>query len=395
MKRTLSTTRPVTRRVASLLLASFVLAACGGDDDSTATTLAPQPRVTVSSVKGDAASELLGAIYARLLEDAGFRVSRRDPVDMPREQYIAELEAGSIDVLTDWTGDLVVYLYADRDTPPSTSVPDSPATTAAPITIPTTTTVPETVPDTATDDTGTDDTATDHTTADTTADTTAEETTTTLPPDTTIAGPEGLPTTTTLPEPITNGRSTTEQVVAIQAALPVNVVNANAIAGERKDIIACTADAMEANAGFQLVTLTDLASIAPQIRLGATAEWQADTEDGLPAWELFYGGEFAEVVTVTDPAAAAEAGDVDCVVINSLDPAVGTQRMTVLTDDKVMFVGNAAIALVNAELGTPDLLATLDAAASALTTSELNRLVRLVENGGDVVEIANAFVDAL
>ncbi|HAP77205.1 MAG TPA: hypothetical protein DCR14_14115, partial [Acidimicrobiaceae bacterium] len=190
-------------------------------------------------------------------------------------------------------------------------------------------------------------------------------------------------------------RSTTEQVVAIQAALPVNVVNANAIAGERKDIIACTADAMEANAGFQLVTLTDLASIAPQIRLGATAEWQADTEDGLPAWELFYGGEFAEVVTVTDPAAAAEAGDVDCVVINSLDPAVGTQRMTVLTDDKVMFVGNAAIALVNAELGTPDLLATLDAAASALTTSELNRLVRLVENGGDVVEIANAFVDAL
>ncbi|HAP77204.1 MAG TPA: hypothetical protein DCR14_14110, partial [Acidimicrobiaceae bacterium] len=147
-------------------------------------------------MRGDAASELLGAIYARLLEDAGFRVSRRDPVDMPREQYIAELEAGSIDVLTDWTGDVVVYLYADRDTPPSTSVPDSPATTAAPITIPTTTTVPETVPDTATADTATDDT---------TADTTAEETTTTLPPDTTIAGPEGLPTTTTLPEPITNG----------------------------------------------------------------------------------------------------------------------------------------------------------------------------------------------
>ena len=369
MKRTNPATRLLTRCVATLALTSLALAACSNDDTSSTTTLPPQPRITVTSFKDDPASQLLAEVYARLLEDAGFRVTRRDPVDMDLEAAFQAVSDGSIGVIPVWSGDLVHYLYSRTDAPTSTTtpLPDTPASTLAPITIPTTTLPP---------DTTTADTSVDTTTGDTTADTAGDTTTTTTPP--------------------SNGRGVLEQVVAIQTVLDDKVVIDTGMLAENKTVIACLPATFEALADVQLTSLTDLASNAPRIRLGATEEWQNDTDAGLPALLRFYGGEFQDVVTVADPGAAAVAGDADCLAINTLDPAITSERMTILADPLPVFPGNAALALSSAEVGTPDMLAVIDSVASSLTTEQLNKMVRqIVENGADPKVLANIFVDSL
>ena len=378
MKRTNPATRLFTRCVATLALTSLVLAACSDDSSSSTTTLPPQPRITVTSFKDDPASQLLAEIYARLLEDAGFRVSRRDPVDMDLAGAFEAVADGSIGVIPVWSGDLVHYLYSQTDAPTSTTTPEptGPASTLAPVTIPTTT-LP---PDTTTGDT-TEDTTVDTTTGDTGADTTTGDTT------------EDTTTTTTPPS---NGRGVLEQVVAIQTVIGDRAVIDTGMLAENKTVVACLPATFDALADVQLTSLTDLASNAPRIRLGATEEWQNDEAAGMPALLRFYGGEYKDVVTVDDPGAAAVAGDADCLAINSMDPAITSERMTILADPVPVFPGNAALALASVEVGTPDMLAVIDSVASSLTTEQLNKMVRqIVENGADPAVLANIFVDSL
>ena len=378
MKRTNPATRLFTRCVATLALTSLVLAACSDDSSSSTTTLPPQPRITVTSFKDDPASQLLAEIYARLLEDAGFRVSRRDPVDMDLAGAFEAVADGSIGVIPVWSGDLVHYLYSQTDAPTSTTTPEptGPASTLAPVTIPTTT-LP---PDTTTGDT-TEDTTVDTTTGDTGADTTTGDTT------------DDTTTTTTPPS---NGRGVLEQVVAIQTVIGDRAVIDTGMLAENKTVVACLPATFDALADVQLTSLTDLASNAPRIRLGATEEWQNDEAAGMPALLRFYGGEFKDVVTVDDPGAAAVAGDADCLAINSMDPAITSERMTILADPVPVFPGNAALALASVEVGTPDMLAVIDSVASSLTTEQLNKMVRqIVENGADPAVLANIFVDSL
>ena len=356
MKRTNPATRLFTRCVATLALTSLVLAACSDDSSSSTTTLPPQPRITVTSFKDDPASQLLAEIYARLLEDAGFRVSRRDPVDMDLAGAFEAVADGSIGVIPVWSGDLVHYLYSQTDAPTSTTTPEptGPASTLAPVTIPTTTLPPDT----------------------TTGDTTEDTTTTTTPP--------------------SNGRGVLEQVVAIQTVIGDRAVIDTGMLAENKTVVACLPATFDALADVQLTSLTDLASNAPRIRLGATEEWQNDEAAGMPALLRFYGGEFKDVVTVDDPGAAAVAGDADCLAINSMDPAITSERMTILADPVPVFPGNAALALASVEVGTPDMLAVIDSVASSLTTEQLNKMVRqIVENGADPKVLANIFVDSL
>src|SRR5215203_5872234 len=104
MKRTPPPVRLATRALAPFVVAGIVLAACGGDDAAPTSTLAPAPRIVVTSVKDDATSELLATIYARILEDAGFRVARRDPVELDRAGYYEQVQDGTIDLIPEWSG---------------------------------------------------------------------------------------------------------------------------------------------------------------------------------------------------------------------------------------------------------------------------------------------------
>ncbi|MEQ1699846.1 MAG: glycine betaine ABC transporter substrate-binding protein [Ilumatobacteraceae bacterium] len=401
MKRTTNTARLFTRCLGPAALAALALAACS-DDATTTTTLVPlPPRIAVTSVKGDPESQLMAAIYARVLEDNGFRVARKDPIELDRAGYFAAIQDGQFQLIPDHTFDLLDFIYSQpgSEPAPTTSVPSGPATTQAPILITTTTEAPTT---TVADTTG-------DTTADTTGDTTPAGTSTTVIVDTTVADTVAETTpaettttdpnaTTTTEAPIANGRTVAEQVIAINSGAPSPLHVNNGASAEKKSVIACTAEAMDANAGTQFITLTDLASIAPNIRLAGNAAYVADDALGYPALQRYYGGEFKDIVTVEDDAVAEAVtnGDADCFALNSLNPIIGTEGMTILLDDKVMIPSNAVVALVNGDVTTPEAIFALDSISSALTTERLNQMLNeIINNGADPVVVANAFVDTL
>ena len=64
--------------------------------------------------------------HLRVLEDAGYRVSRKDPVELDRAGYLDALAKGTINLVPDWTNDLVGYVYSQPGAPAaSTTVPPS------------------------------------------------------------------------------------------------------------------------------------------------------------------------------------------------------------------------------------------------------------------------------
>lgn len=155
---------------------------------------------------------------------------------------------------------------------------------------------------------------------------------------------------------------------------------------------------MVAHAADQFQSLSDLAALAPDIRLGGSAAFMADALVGYPALEAIYGGDFKDLVTIPDGglAAALDNDEVDCVALNSLDPLITTERLTLLVDGFHMSPGNGVIALLATNVETPDLLTTIDGLVSVLTSERLNQMLNeIVVNGTDPDIVANAFVDSL
>jgi glycine betaine/choline ABC-type transport system substrate-binding protein len=367
MKRTTTPARRLRRATASLTLAGIALAACGGSSDgaSTSTVSSVAPKIVVTSVKGDKESQLFAAIYARVLEDAGYRVSRKDPVELDRAGYLAALAKGEINLVPDWTDDLIAYVYSLPGAPAAstTVVPSEPATTQAPVTVPASST------------------------------TVAGATTTTSASSSTVAGSS---TTTSTPVVITNGRTSAEQVIAIRAALPEGVAIGEPTDGEDKPVIACTEATVKANKDTEFVGLFNLASVAPTIRLGGSASWKADDQFGYPALETYYGGQFKDVLTIEDAdlAKAIDGDTVDCVAVNSLDPIITTKRLTILVDDKAMVRGNALVPVLSTSVATQDLIAVLTQVNAALSSTKINQMLNQINAGGtDPVTVANAFLD--
>ena len=403
MKRTTPTAQMFMRCLGPAALAALAFSACSDATSTPTPTLQLPPRIAVTSVKGDPESQLLAAIYARVLEDGGFRVARKDPVEMDRAQYYQAIQDGTFQLIPDYSNDLLQFIYSlpNASPLPTTSLPTSPATTVAPVVVSTTTLPSTTVPGTTvageTTTTAGDTTTTEASTATTTeiATTVVEttEVTTTLVATTLV----GDTTTTAVPTP-GNGNSIVEQVLALNAGLPSALVVNNGSLAEKKQIIACSTEAMEANADTQLRSLTDLASNAPGIVLGASAAFMDDEAHGLAAFELYYGGEFKDTAVIEDAdlATAITDGDADCFVMNSLNPLVTSQRMTILVDDRLMVPTNAALALMASTSATPEAIGTIDAIAVALTTERLNQMLNeIINNGGDPIVVANAFVDTL
>ncbi|MFZ9627827.1 MAG: glycine betaine ABC transporter substrate-binding protein [Ilumatobacteraceae bacterium] len=404
-------TRPsLARRVltiaAPVIVSGLVLSACGDSAADSDITIPPTPRVVVTSIEGDAESQLLAAIYSRALEDAGFRVVRRDPVTLDRDGYTAELEAGTIQLIPEWSADLISWLSAQGTdvTTPTTIVPSAAATTVPPVTLATTTTVADTTTTIAGETTTTDVTTTvPEMTTSTTVPmmttsttvpmmTTSTSTTTTVP----AASTSEPSTTTTTIAP--NGRGSIEQLTALTALLPDALAVNNGSLATKNNVIACSEAAVTAHSGVEFATLSNLASNAPDIVLGAPDGWEADDEFGLEAWTRIYGGTFDDVITVEADgiADAVENDTAGCFVVGSLDPAIVDNKLTVLSDDRSMFRANVAVALLNAEIATPDLLGALDAVATSLTSERLVKMLYEIEvNGADPVVVANAFVDTI
>ena len=109
MKRTMIT-------MAAVAASALALAACGsaesvGGNASTGSSGNGQTTLVVGS-QDYYSNEIIAEAYAQALEGAGFTVDRQMRIGQ-REVYMPELEAGSIDVFPEYTGNLLQYLDPD------------------------------------------------------------------------------------------------------------------------------------------------------------------------------------------------------------------------------------------------------------------------------------------
>src|SRR5690606_18470570 len=124
--RTLMTPLRTPRRLAALAAAALLLAACGsGDplaepgpttDGATASgegTDGPAGTVVVGS-QAYYSNEIVAEIYAQVLEDAGFDVERQFQIGQ-RDVYLAAMENGEVQLLPEYTGNLLQFYDADTE----------------------------------------------------------------------------------------------------------------------------------------------------------------------------------------------------------------------------------------------------------------------------------------
>ena len=93
---------------AGAALASLTLAACGTVESLEGRTSMDASTIIVGS-QDYYSNEIIAEAYAQALEGAGFAVDRQMRIGQ-REVYMPELEAGSIDVFPEYTGNLLQYL---------------------------------------------------------------------------------------------------------------------------------------------------------------------------------------------------------------------------------------------------------------------------------------------
>ena len=124
MKRTMMT-------MATIAASTLALAACGsaesvGGNASTESSENGQTTLVVGS-QDYYSNEIIAEAYAQALEGAGFAVDRQMRIGQ-REVYMPELEAGSIDVFPEYTGNLLQYLDQNASARTSQEVYDALAT---------------------------------------------------------------------------------------------------------------------------------------------------------------------------------------------------------------------------------------------------------------------------
>ena len=111
---------------AGAALASLTLAACGTVESLEGRTSMDASTIIVGS-QDYYSNEIIAEAYAQALEGAGFQVERQLRIGQ-REVYMPELEAGSIDVFPEYTGNLLQYLDQNASARTSQEVYDALAT---------------------------------------------------------------------------------------------------------------------------------------------------------------------------------------------------------------------------------------------------------------------------
>lgn len=108
--------RTVFTPLASVAAAALLLTACGADSDPLEDDDATQADADTIVIGSQAyySNEIIAEIYAQVLEDEGFEVQRDFQIGQ-REVYLPELESGEIDLVPDYTGNLVQYYNDEGD----------------------------------------------------------------------------------------------------------------------------------------------------------------------------------------------------------------------------------------------------------------------------------------
>ena len=306
----------ITRTVVVIpVVAALLFGACGSDESSSADTGVTIPKITLG-VTTDPESRLLGELYAQSLEGAGYRVSRKTPYADEAALYAA-VAAGEVQIAPQFANTLLRSLD-ESATPISGSV---------------VTTIPNTLPPAVADTT-----------------TTAADATTT-----TVAPP---------PDPLAN----------LRAALPSTLTVGESSKAVHAQVVACNT-ALESLAA--VTSISELAKVAGDLRLGGPEAFETATPFGLSALADEYEATFKEFVAVDDDTLGEKilAGDLDCGVFESTDSDIVTASLTIMVDDLAIAPIDPVLPLLTTPAATADALAIVNSVSGAISTTSLNQML--------------------
>jgi osmoprotectant transport system substrate-binding protein len=153
-------------------------------------------------------------------------------------------------------------------------------------------------------------------------------------------------------------------------------------------------------AKYAIRDLSQLALVAPQLRLGAIPEF-LERSDGLPGLQRVYGGFHFKSTQLLDIGLKYKAlliGDVDVVVAFGTDGEISGDHLVVFTDDKHFWPAyNVAPVVRDATLAAhPDIAPQLNRIAPLLTDATMRALNDEVEGSQkrEAADVAHDFVKA-
>ncbi|MFV0529728.1 MAG: glycine betaine ABC transporter substrate-binding protein [Lachnospiraceae bacterium] len=150
---------------------------------------------------------------------------------------------------------------------------------------------------------------------------------------------------------------------------------------------------------MNLVTISDLAKVAGQLRLGSTLEF-LNRDDGYPGIKKLYDFEFSEVIGIDGSAryVALMNGKVDVVDAYSTDGLIKKFGLTILEDDKSFFPPYYAIPIIRnaAYEEFPEVEAILERLGAVLTNEVMVELnYKVDELQMNAVDVAREFLQEM
>ncbi len=148
---------------------------------------------------------------------------------------------------------------------------------------------------------------------------------------------------------------------------------------------------------YHVRTLSDLAQLAPRLRLATIPEF-ISRPDGLPGLQRLYGGfRFASVRTY-DIALKYQAllgGEADVATAFTTDGAIAANHLVVLRDDRHLWPAYNVAPIVRTDVvrRAPIIATVLNALSPSITDASAQRMNAAVENDKqDPADVASAFV---
>jgi osmoprotectant transport system substrate-binding protein len=147
---------------------------------------------------------------------------------------------------------------------------------------------------------------------------------------------------------------------------------------------------------YNLRTLSDLAAVAPRMRMGVGYEF-LERPDGYPGLIRTYGLKFAEAPRVMDLGLlyrALEAGQVDIVAGSNTDGLIAALGLIVLDDDKHYFPPYEAVPIIRPQaLEHPQVRTAITALGGHITADDMRHLNYAVD--GEKKDAAQVVADFL
>jgi osmoprotectant transport system substrate-binding protein len=170
--------------------------------------------------------------------------------------------------------------------------------------------------------------------------------------------------------------------------IPAGLTQLTASKAQDKDVLAVKKETADQH---NLKSISDLQPAAKELVLGGPPEWKTRI-NGVAGLKSVYGLEFKEfsALDAGGPLTlnALLSGQVQVADLFSTDPALATNNLVALEDDKNLFLSENIVPVINEKKSTATVKEVLDKVSAALTTEDLIEMNGRVAKFEDIGEIA-------